>query len=143
MREAEARARVLEEAKTWLGTPYHHMGRVRGSGVDCGMLLMEVYEAAGVMPHLEVDFYPHDWHMHRSEPLYLQKVKEHARAVEQPQPGDIAVFKYGRCVAHGAIVTQWPQIIHAYIGLGVVYEDCLTNIDLGSRLVGFYSPWGM
>lgn len=34
---------AVAEAITWLGTPYHHQGRVKGVGVDCGTLLCEVY----------------------------------------------------------------------------------------------------
>ena len=26
---------AVAEALTWLGTPYHHQGRVKGVGVDC------------------------------------------------------------------------------------------------------------
>ena len=52
------RAAVLVEAANWLRTPYHHMGRVKGGGTDCLMLLAEVYEAAGVIPHVEIPFYP-------------------------------------------------------------------------------------
>ena len=35
---------AVQEALTWLGTPYHHQGRVKGVGVDCGTLICEVYE---------------------------------------------------------------------------------------------------
>ncbi|WP_436904878.1 hypothetical protein [Acinetobacter johnsonii] len=35
---------AVQEALTWLGTPYHHQGRVKDVGVDCGTLLCEVYE---------------------------------------------------------------------------------------------------
>jgi len=46
------RLAVIEEAWGWLRTPYHHMGRVRGAGTDCLMLLAEVYERAKVVPHI-------------------------------------------------------------------------------------------
>lgn len=26
---------AVTEALTWLGTPYHHQGRIKGVGVDC------------------------------------------------------------------------------------------------------------
>ena len=48
------RAVVTAEAATWLRTPYHLMGRVKGGGTDCLMLLAGLYEAAGVIPHIEV-----------------------------------------------------------------------------------------
>ena len=63
---------VVTEAASWLRTPYHHMGRVKGGGVDCLMLLAEVYEAVGVIPHVEIPFYPPDWHLHRGVERYLE-----------------------------------------------------------------------
>jgi hypothetical protein len=50
------RLAVVEEARGWLGTPYHHMGRVRGAGTDCLMMLAEIYEAADVVPRIEIAF---------------------------------------------------------------------------------------
>ncbi len=38
---------AVQEALTWLGTPYHHQGRIKGVGVDCGTLICEVYEKVG------------------------------------------------------------------------------------------------
>ncbi len=66
------RSVVIAEAETWLRTPYHHMGRVKGGGSDCLMLLAEVYEAAGVIPHIDVPFYPPDWNLHRDAERYLE-----------------------------------------------------------------------
>lgn len=40
---------AVAEAMTWLGTPYHHQGRVKGVGVDCATLLCEVYKEVGLM----------------------------------------------------------------------------------------------
>ena len=76
------RAVVTAEAATWLRTPYHHMGRVKGGGTDCLMLLAGVYEAAGVIPHIEVPFYPPDWHLHRSVERYLDGLMQYAREVK-------------------------------------------------------------
>ena len=109
------RAVVTAEAATWLRTPYHHMGRVKGGGTDCLMLLAGVYEAAGVIPHIEVPFYPPDWHLHRSVERYLDGLMQYAREVKGPPlPGDAVLFKFGRCFAHGAIVVGWPRLIHAW-----------------------------
>ena len=37
------RAAVVAEARSWIGTPYHHAADVKGHGVDCAMLLIRVY----------------------------------------------------------------------------------------------------
>lgn len=143
MNEPMERAAVVQEALSWLGTPYHHMGRIKGAGTDCGMLLAEVYERAGVMPHVEPAPYPADWHHHRSEEVYLGHVQEHSHQVRAPQPGDIALFRWGRCLSHGAIVIEWPRIVHAYVAASeVVLDDAEANQDLKERLAGFWSPWG-
>ncbi len=75
------RTAVVAEASTWLRTPYHHMGRVKGGGTDCLMLLAEVYEAAGVVSHVEVPFYPPDWHLHRGVERYLDGLMRYAREI--------------------------------------------------------------
>jgi cell wall-associated NlpC family hydrolase len=142
LEEQQQRLDVVQEAMTWLHTPYHHAARIKGAGVDCGMFLAEVYEQTGVMPHVVPDEYPPDWHMHQDGERYLGLVAAHAHQVEVGLPGDIVLYRFGRCVSHGAIVIVWPQIIHAYIRLGVVLDEGERNTVLREAQVGFWSPWG-
>ena len=144
-----ARQAVVAEAVSWLRTPYHHMGRIKGAaggpsgagGVDCLTLLAEVYERAGVIRHAVIPFYPPDWHLHRSDELYLGGVLDRAQEIlGPPQPGDIAIFKMGRCFAHGVIVTRWPQLIHAHYRAGVIGGDA-TQGQLAGRPVRFFDPF--
>lgn len=114
---------VVAEAKSWLGTPYHPHGRLKGIGVDCAMLPAAVYHACGLVEHIDPGNYPVDWHLHRSEERYLSIVLQYAKEVDSVQPGDLVLYKWGRCFAHGAIVIQWPTIIHAFIREGVVMAD--------------------
>lgn len=44
------RAEVVAEARRWLDTPFHHQGRTRGVGVDCGGLIGGVAVALGIVP---------------------------------------------------------------------------------------------
>jgi len=136
------RAAVLAEAESWLGTPYHHMGRVKGGGTDCLMLLAEVYERARVIPHVEVPFYPPDWNLHRDAERYLEGVTRYAREIVEPQPGDVAVFKFGRCCAHGAIIVAWRRLIHAWHSAGVVRVDAVQP-PLAGRPVRFFDPFSI
>jgi cell wall-associated NlpC family hydrolase len=137
------RLRVIKEAREWLRTPYHHMGRIKGGGADCLTLLVEVYQAAGVIPALEVPFYPPDWNLHRDAERYLKGVMRYARELGgQPAEADIAVFKFGRCFAHGAIVVAWPRLIHAWCEAGVVYGDAHQPPLLG-RPVRFFDPFAV
>lgn len=132
------RVAILAEAQSWLGTPYHHMARVKGVGVDCAQFMLAVFQGVGLMPSVDVGFYTHDWHFHRSEEQYKASVVRYARQVAQPQPGDIALFKFARCVSHGAIVIAWPKLIHSYHRQGVVFGDA-NGAELGGRVDSFYS----
>jgi NlpC/P60 family putative phage cell wall peptidase len=120
------RAAVLAEAKSWIGTPYHHQARVKGAGVDCLLFLAEVYERAGIIEHVEVPFYRADFMQHRDEERYLEGVLAHGHEVATPLPADVVLYKWGRVFAHAGIVIAWPQIIHASAsGHGVVETNGL------------------
>ena len=121
---AAGRAAVVRCAQSWLCTPYHHRGRIKGAGVDCAMLLAEVYAEAGLVAPLAIPHYPPDWHLHRDAERYLGVLLDHAVEIAgPPAPGDIALWRFGRCFSHGAIVVDWPIVIHAYLGRGCVLED--------------------
>jgi NlpC/P60 family putative phage cell wall peptidase len=139
-RAVKFRQAVVSEAESWIGTPFHHAARVKGAGIDCLMLLAEVYERAGVSGHIEPPFYVPDWHLHQGAERYMQGLLVYARPVAAPEPGDIALFRFGRTFSHGAIVTSWPQLIHAYWSIGVVWGDATLH-PLKDRPVRFFTPF--
>jgi cell wall-associated NlpC family hydrolase len=144
--ESRQRAAVIAEARSWLRTPYHHMGRVKGVGVDCAMILAEVYHAAlpEIVPALMVESYPQDWMMHRKGPRnerYLAYITRFAREISAPpRPGDVVLYRWAHCLAHGAIVIEWPQVIHAMVRDGVSYAEGNKG-RLAGRERHFYTLW--
>lgn len=140
MTEQEQRDRVVLEARDWLRTPYHHQGRVKGVGVDCLMFLCEVYHRAGLVPFVDPRPYPRDWHLHRSEERYLSGLMQYAKPVLEPKAGDVALFKFGRCYSHAAIMLGEDELIHSYLGLGVVLGR-VGQVPLEDREVKFFSLW--
>lgn len=139
-----SRVAVLEEARSWLRTPYHHAARVKGAGVDCGQLLALVYEAAGVVGPVVIPEYPRDWHLHNDGEVFLGILEQFARpaSYDVPRPGDVLLFRFGRCLSHSAIVTEWPAIIHAQAGVGVLEDSLDSNVNLRARLAGAWTCWG-
>ena len=117
MTKEEQRASLIAEAMSWLRTPYHHMGRVKGltGGVDCAMFITEVFERAGLVPHVEVEHYPRDWHLHRTDERFIGYISRWADRVDVPLPADIVTYHIGLCFAHAAIVLPpgWPHIVHS------------------------------
>lgn len=138
--EDHQRQAVLAEAVAWLGTPYHHKAMLRGAGVDCAMFLVAVYSAAGLIPReIDIGDYPPDWMLHRDEERYLRHVLDYAVEVAAPLPGDLVVYKFGRTFSHGAIVLDWPRIIHAhYRSRAVVYGEG-DQADLAERSRSFFT----
>jgi cell wall-associated NlpC family hydrolase len=132
---------VVVEATSWLRTRYHHQGDIKGVGVDCAMLLVRVFGAAGVIPNdLDPRPYPADWHLHRTDERYLGWVSQYGAIVQTPAPGDVAVYRFGRCYSHGAIVVAENTVIHSYLKRGVELASMLHD-PLADRPVTYYTLW--
>lgn len=118
------REHLLDVTRSWLGTPYRNCARLKGAGVDCAMLVVAAFEDAGLESPINVLRYSPQWYLNRSDEKFLSYVM--ARAVEiterETLPGDIVVYKFGRCYAHGGIIIEpgWPKIIHAFRQAGCV-----------------------
>src|SRR5579859_775647 len=132
---AEQRTDIVRAAKEWLGTPYHHHARVKHGGADCAMFPLSVYQECGVLPRdYQPPAYSAQWHLHRSEELYLKEIEKFVvETGGPPQPADFVVFRFGRTYSHGAIVVDWPIVIHSYIPHGVLLSDALRDGELLSR----------
>ena len=138
----QARAAVVAEAMSWIGTPYHHHARLRGVGVDCAQILIAVYAGLGLAPEIDPGSYAPDWHLHHGEELYIGWLeKAGARRVEQPEPGDVGLFRFGRTFSHGAIYCGDGLFVHAYLERGVIPSG-IDEDPLFGRPVQFWSVWG-
>ena len=143
MTEAEGK-KVAEAALTWLGTPHVNGARVKGKGVDCGMLLMGSLEDAGLLERnsMEIAPYSNEWHLHHSEEWFLSYVKSKCRKVRKPRPGDFLLYQYGRCISHGAVYVGDGRVVHAVVRQGVIMSDInevqFVDAKGNSRLRGIY-----
>lgn len=112
---AQQRAAIVAEAHSWLRTPYVHCANVKGAGVDCAMLLVEIGKAVGRVP---ADFDPRpyepEWYLHRSEERYMAGLDRFMHRVSVGRPGDVQLFRFGRCAAHGGLIVSDELMIHAY-----------------------------
>jgi hypothetical protein len=86
--------------------------------------------------------------LHRDDERYLGFLLARAREIAEPDSGDVILFRFGRCFAHGGIVTA-PKpltIVHAFAPARVVLEeDVERNAELAERLsrARFASYWGL
>jgi len=154
--ELAQRVALVKEARRWNATRFHHRAAKLGHGVDCAHLLLEAHVGAGLAERIKIDFYPCDWHMHRDEEKFLGYVERllnrvdpedgEARLDERPdfyaRPGNVLLWRYGRTFSHGAIVTEWPRIIHASFPAQCVLEESVMGGILATRPMRQYSFWG-
>ena len=123
------RAAVVAEARTWIGTPFHHQASLKGIGCDCIGLVVGVARALGLP---EADRFANDprfrgyartpvpWSLLAACKEYLDEIDAEAR-----QPGDVAQFTFASEPMHfGIISARAPDyVIHGYQRVGCVVEN--------------------
>lgn len=126
-----ARAAIVAEARTWMGTHYRHQARAKGVGVDCiGMIGMTAL-ACGVSGAQE---WREDRAMHsygrQPDPIFLANAC--ARFLDPVQVsaaglGDVLVLAFRRQPQHFALISRdAPKyVIHAYLQRRQVVENGL------------------
>jgi cell wall-associated NlpC family hydrolase len=155
------RAAIVREATSWLGTAFHHQGRVKAvrdgsgrivekGGVDCAQsiyLIVRAVEPERVPEIAAADAnYAFQWNLKKAaEETYLATVLAHAREIPlaRVKPGDLGLFRFAHAWAHGAIVMPpgWPAIAHANAAAGVFMLDRVTEGRLRRRPVRFFTLW--
>lgn len=107
---------LIDVAQSFLGTPYHHQGRVKGVGVDCvGFLVSTALEAGLITPELAAEL-PRDYSRQPS----AQSLRRLVSGVLLPvpfvlrAPGDILLLRFEVEPQHLALLTAInpDQIIH-------------------------------
>lgn len=141
--EATERRAVCAEAATWVGTPYHDGANKKGAGIDCAMILIEVYAKCGVIKWRDPRPYPPDYYIHNDSPRYFDELAKHGRLTDAAQIGDICLFNFGRAPAHSGIIVNLDAltIIHAYKGRRCGYDEVERADWLRERLVGIFTWW--
>jgi len=152
--EATERVAAVTEARAWVGTPYCHAARVKGAAVDCAQILAGVFAGAGLIPDVTIAPYPPDWHLHRGEERYLAHLEIYFGRVDdddrplckrgadfRAKSGDILMWRWGRTFSHSAIVTDWPNVIHAFASERFVVECDVQGTPMTTHPMRVYSYW--
>jgi cell wall-associated NlpC family hydrolase len=126
-REAMLRAKLVAEARSWIGTPYRQLGDTKGIAVDCSMLLVRCVVDAGLVEPFDPRPYPPAWFLHRDDERYIDWLGIVGVEIETPQAGDFVSFKIGRAFAHSGIVIDPEHLVHAFADEKQVNESPLRH----------------
>ncbi|WP_420586788.1 NlpC/P60 family protein [Ruegeria sp.] len=128
-----SRQDIVDEARSWLGTPYVHQASARGAGTDCLGLLRGVWRALHGAEPEAAPSYSMDWSEPQGEERLWAAARRHliGKSFDELAAGDILLFRMraGRVAKHVGIVSDAgtvPRFIHAYSGHGVV-ENTLSD----------------
>ena len=109
-------ARVIAEARSWVGVPFRHQGRDYG-GIDCVGLPIVVGQSLGLFDQrLDIANYGR---LPTGE--LVERLREHCRPIPMAVPGALVVIAWTKIAAHVAIFTG-ETLIHAYESVGRVVE---------------------
>ncbi|MDD9910848.1 MAG: NlpC/P60 family protein [Ahrensia sp.] len=135
-----ARQRVLDCARSWLGTPYMHQASLKGVGCDCLGLLRGIWrEIEGAEPE-RVPAYSSSWAETGGRERLLEVAQSYfdPTDMETADLGDVLIFRMRphSVAKHCGIVSSPTHFIHAYDGNAVV-ENALGDF-WSSRIVAAF-----
>lgn len=129
------RDKVIQQAKTYLGTPYNYGGLAK-TGIDCSGLILRAFESIKItLPHRAIQIY--------GNTDYFDEV-----TVPLLKPGDLLFFdtatdgNRSSRVSHVAMYIGDDQMIHASSSKGVTI-DSMNSSYWKNKLVGCRSFHGL
>lgn len=122
------RTDIVECAREFLGTPFHHQARLKGVGVDCAGLCIGVARKFGLIdPAWDITGYDRNPNGHTLMAACLQQLDP--VDWDLMQPGDVIMVRFDTHPQHLGILGDYRHgglsIIHASGNAGSVIETRL------------------
>lgn len=113
---SKVRKKIVQEAATWLGTPYKYGGSERGEGADCSGFVMVVYQSV----------------TGEKLPRNSTKQSEYCQPIDASEikAGDLVFFATGKDpqkVSHVGIILDDESFIHASSSKGITVSKLSSN----------------
>jgi len=134
------RADILTVARSMLGTPFMHQGRLPGVALDCAGLVIAVARQLGI-DHTDVAGYGRRPHLGLLDETLDNQSCLAVVAPAEALPGDILLMRFAKEPQHLAIYAG-QTIIHSWEAPGKVVEHGLDAI-WSNRIVRVYRFTGV
>lgn len=134
-------SKIVKQARTWIGTKYHHQGRLKKSaqgngGVDCIGLVIGVVNELSICDangNLLSRYDRKGYSMQPEGEKLVESIEPHLKSIdlEKMKSGDVLLFKFWKEPQHVGIVTKYPTgglgLIHCNSTSGSVVEQPLSD----------------
>ncbi len=114
------REAIIAEARSWIGTPYHHQASLKGIGADCLGLVRGVWRSVHGYDAETPPAYSRDWAEAAGEETLLAAAGRHMRPIEiaDMKFGDVLIFRFRASVPakHVGILMSATAFVHAMEG---------------------------
>ena len=123
----EKLAALEAAALSWVGTPFCEGAPVKGAGVSCHHLVMEIDFEAGLLPRQRVPDGVPGWARTQTRSLiaegldacmFFTGIDDGPHVVLEP--GDHVGFRLGLCIHHLGLMLGGGRMVHCVAGQGVV-----------------------
>ena len=114
--------KIIDEARTWIGTPFYHTGRERGVGVDCcGLLICVLNTIVGI------NYDNRDYSRIMPNGIMRAEVEVWCDPVcGLWLPGDVILFSIAGMEQHVGFYAGNNRMIHSYQGANTVAEHIIS-----------------
>ena len=114
---------IIVAARSLVGTPFRHQGRIPGVALDCAGTVIETLKLIGINPIDRTDYGYDPCNGQLEAQIALQ---DYVVPVRSLQPGDFLVMVFIGEPQHLAVYTG-ENIIHAYSRQGMVVEHVFND----------------
>jgi cell wall-associated NlpC family hydrolase len=125
---------VEAAARECIGTPFRHLGRIVGRGLDCIGVVIHCAQSLGA------DHWTSESYGRNPNGGILEAALDAQPCLEivtDRQPGDILLMRFNTEPQHVAVYTAEDTIIHGYESVGIVCEHRLSGV-WAARIVKIY-----
>jgi cell wall-associated NlpC family hydrolase len=120
------RSEIVQAARAWLGTPFHHQACVKGRGADCAGLAKGIALELGIITPEQALAIPANYKAHPDPAVMRATLEAYMLPVWPAQLGDwLWLAATGKQPTHMAMVASDATMIHAHAESGAVVEHAL------------------
>lgn len=136
--------KIIKSARSWIGTPFKHQGRVKNQGTDCLGLIVGIAKECDLKTRSGQSLAEYDvtgYDLSIDSDKLSQFLASNLELSHKIEPGCLAILSFDSNPQHLAIISEYSDhslgIIHADIKSACVTEHFLDEVYL-SRITKIY-----